>query len=97
MDKKIIVPKVGFEETIDILLTPERFPIAFKNKVDELMEERAFDTREEAEQWVKTTPICFELLYEKGQGLIGIESEAIEYCDLVSPYSGFPIVNENDN
>ena len=97
MENKIIAPADGFEETIDIRLTPERFPIAFKNKVDELMEEGAFNTREEAEQWVKTTPICFELIYEKGHGLIGVESEAIVYCDLVSPYSGALIINEYDD
>lgn len=96
MSNKIIAPKDGLEETINIRLTPETFPIAYKNKVDELMEEGAFDTREEAELWVRTTPICFELIYEKGQGLIGVESEAIENCDLSSPYSGAPIVTEDE-
>lgn len=40
-------------EPIQILLDEHKYPIAFKNKVDELMEQGAFNSREEAENWVK--------------------------------------------
>ena len=36
-------------ETIEVRLDRNKTPISFKNKVDELMEQGAFDTREEIE------------------------------------------------
>lgn len=73
-------------ETIEVTLNRHTNPISFKNKVDELMEEGAFDTREEAEKWVETTPIVLELMYEKHNGLFAVESEAIG-GDVFSPYT----------
>lgn len=93
----IVAPKAGCEEVIEILLTPTKFPIAFNNKVDELMEQGAFNTREEAEHWVQTTPICMEILYEKDSGLFCVESDAIESCCLVSPYTKTDIIYEYIN
>lgn len=75
-------------ETISVLLTPEKFPLAYKEKVDELMEQGAFNTRKEAEQRVQTTPIVIELYYEKHSGLFAVESEALESPGIKSPYSG---------
>lgn len=76
-------------ESIDVLLTKEKFPIAFNNKVEELLEQKAFNTREEAEKWLSTTPIELELYYEKHSGLFGVEAEAMESCSetLCSPYT----------
>ena len=83
--------KINYEnyESISVLLTEEKFPIAFKNKVDELMEQGAFNNIEEAKKWVKTNPIELELYYDKHHGLFGIEAEAVEACgeDFVSPYT----------
>lgn len=92
----INAPKPGFEEVIEVLLTPTKFPIAFKNKVDELMEQGAFKTREDAEQWVQTTPICMEILYEKHSGLFAVESEGLESGGLVSPYTNKEIICEDE-
>ena len=44
--------KVGQEETIAVLLTRKSFPIAFQNKLNELMEQGAFDNEEEATRWI---------------------------------------------
>jgi hypothetical protein len=80
--------KVGQEETIGVLLTRKTFPIAFQNKLNELMEQGAFDNEEDATKWIESTPIVLEIMYEKDNGLFAVESEAIECDTLVSPYSG---------
>jgi hypothetical protein len=81
-------------ETIEVKLDRNKTPISFKHKVDELMEQGAFNTREKAERWVMENPICLELIYEKHSGLFAVESEAIETDSLVSPYSKEPIICE---
>jgi hypothetical protein len=60
------------------------------------MEQKAFDSREEAEHWVQTNPICLEFIYEKHSGLFAVESEAIEANACTSPYSGLDVVSEDD-
>jgi hypothetical protein len=80
--------KVGQEETIGVLLTRKSFPIAFQNKLNELMEQGAFDSEEEATRWIESNPIVLEIMYEKHSGLFAVESEAIESGGIVSPYSG---------
>lgn len=82
-------------EIIEVILNRHKNPISFKNKVDELMEQGAFDTREEAEKWVEETPIALELMYEKHCGLFAVESDAIG-ADICSPYSQEEIVVECD-
>ena len=76
-------------ESINVRLTKWTFPIAFNNKVEELLEEKAFKTREEAEKWLSQTPIELEIYYEKGAGLFGVEAEALESASntICSPYS----------
>lgn len=83
--------KVGQEETIAVLLTRKSFPIAFQNKLNELMEQGAFDSEEEATRWIESNPIVLEIMYEKNWGLFAVESEAIESSCLMSPYSGTEI------
>lgn len=83
--------KVGQEETIAVLLTRKSFPIAFQNKLNELMEQGAFNSEEEATRWIESTPIVLEIMYEKNWGLFAVESEAIESSCLMSPYSGIDI------
>lgn len=79
--------KMGQEEIIEVTLTRDKFPIAFNNKLKELMDCGAFDSEEKAIKWIEETPIVLELMYEKDNGLFAVESEAIESCTLVSPYS----------
>ena len=80
--------KAGEEEIIEVLLTRRTFPIAFQNKLNELMEQGAFDNEEDATKWIESNPIVLEIMYEKDSGLFAVESEAIESGTLVSPYSG---------
>ena len=80
-------------EVIEVILNRHKNPISFKNKVDELMEQKAFDTREEAEKWVEETPIILELMYEKHSGLFAVESDSID-SGVYSPYSKEDIVFE---
>lgn len=96
MEKIVIAPPPGQEEVIEVLLTPTRFPNSYKKKIEELMEQGVFDSQEEAERWVQTTPICLELIYEKHSGLFAVESEAIEANACTSPYSQYDIVSEDE-
>ena len=81
-------------ESIKIKLSRMNTPIAYQNKLDELMECKAFDTQDEAEKWLNETPIELELYYEKGYGLFGVEEEAVEESEIHSPYSGAPLLYE---
>ena len=82
-------------ESINITLSRENTPIAYQNKLDELMDCKAFDTQDEAEKWLSETPIELELYYENGYGLFGVEAEAVENAEIQSPYSGAPILDED--
>ena len=83
-------------ESINITLSRENTPIAYQNKLDELMDCKAFDTQAEAEAWLNETPIELELYYENGYGLFGVEAEAVENTEIQSPYSGTPILDEDE-
>ena len=88
MADKIKVNNADNVETILVILSREKTPIAFQNKVDELMEQGAFVSKEEAIKWIESTPFELELYYEKHSGLFAVETDAIECgADLVSPYT----------
>lgn len=74
-------------ESIEIVLSKEKTPRAYKEKLDELLETKAFNTKEEAEEWLKTAKFDMEIIYEKGNGLFLVESEAIESGGITSPYT----------
>ena len=77
-------------ETVEVRLTPEKYPIAYQNKLDELMEQGAFDTKEEAEKWIRESTFVLELYYQKHHGLFAVESDALEsaFETMSSPYNG---------
>jgi hypothetical protein len=87
--EKIKVNNEDCIESIWITLDERKYPIAHKNKVDELMERGAFNSVEEAKEWVNNTPIELELYYEKDAGLFAVEAEAIDSASesLCSPYT----------
>jgi hypothetical protein len=89
--------KIGQVESIAVLLTRQTFPIAFQNKLDELMSQGAFDNEEDAIKWIESNPIVLEIMYEKDSGLFAVESEAIECGTLISPYSGESIECDNED
>jgi hypothetical protein len=51
--------KMGQEEVIEVRLTRDRFPIAFSNKLKELMDCGAFDSEEKAIKWIEETNTSF--------------------------------------
>ena len=76
-----------YEPIGTIRVTKVRFPIAYENKVEELVSDGL--TRDEAEEKVEGMEIELELYYEKGSGFFAVESEAVECStDIFSPYTG---------
>lgn len=93
MAKNIKINDADCVESINVYLSREKTPVAFQNKLKELMDCKAFDTEEEAIKWIETTPIELELYYETGQGLFGVESEVVEnFYILNSPYSDAKLI-----
>ena len=75
-------------ESINVRLSKDKTPIAFENKVQELLEQGAFDSREEAEKWVSETDFEMEMYYQKDCGLFLVEADAVENdADIYSPYT----------
>jgi hypothetical protein len=75
-------------ETIKIRLDREHTPVAFAAKLKELMDQKAFDTEQEAIDFIESEPIELELYYEYGYGLFAVEADAVETELTSSPYSG---------
>lgn len=88
---KIQINPQGTEEVVEIYLHPLKHPVAFRNKVDELVS--AGMTLEQAEHYLNTTPFVMEVYYAPNQGLFLVESEAIEFNDICNPYDGKTIPN----
>lgn len=86
MKKKILNNADNYEHLCTIKLTKDKFPIAFENKVMELMSECKM-TRDEAEKAIPDMEIELELYYESGYGAFAVDSEAVEAGTIYSPYS----------
>lgn len=76
-----------YEKLCDVVLTKDKFPIAFENKVQELMEDCGY-SREDAEDMVSHMKIELEIYYHKGYGAFCIDSEAVASSTIYSPYTG---------
>ena len=87
--EKIKVNPAEEYESIMITLDEKKYPIAHKMKLEELMEQGAFPSEEEAKEWINTTPIELEFYYEKHSGLFAVEAGAVEDIPhtLCSPYT----------
>ena len=75
-------------EPIMIPLTKETTPIAYNNKIEELIEQGLYATVEEAEKDNQVFQMDCELYYDKHSGLFAVESGAVESGTIYSPYSG---------
>lgn len=75
-------------EPIVITLTKEKTPIAYKNKIEELVEEGAYTSIEEAEKDNPSFEIDCEIYYHKEFGVFAVESDAVESNTIYSPYNG---------
>ena len=74
-------------EPIKIKLSEIENPIAYNNKIEELVEQELYPTIEIAKKNHKEFEIELELYYEKEYGLFAVESEAVESGTIYSPYS----------
>ena len=73
-------------ETISVLLTESKFPIAYAAKLKEL--KKAGMTEEDAKKLIDTSPIELEIYYSPDLGLFAVEAEAIEGgAELADPYT----------
>lgn len=73
-------------EIIELFLSKDKTPIAYQKKVAELI--KSGMTKEEAENFVSTTPFEMEFYYSDDLGLFLVESEAVEEANIIDPYSG---------
>ena len=83
---KLQINPAGTEEVIEVYIDPIKHPVAYSNKLEELIGSGM--TREEAERFILTTPFEMELYYSKDQGLFLVESEPLEYIKVYNPYDG---------
>lgn len=81
-------------ESINILLSKVKTPIAFAKKVAELIE--CGLSEKDAEDFVSTTEIEMEFYYSDGLGLFMVESEIVECCTIIDPYTSIKL-EENDD
>lgn len=76
-------------ESIIVRLSEKETPIAFANKLHELMSQKCFDNIEDAKAWIEETPFEMDVYYEEGKGLFCVESDAVDNSvDIYSPYTG---------
>lgn len=75
-------------ERLIIIVDKEQYPIAYRNKIEELVEQKCYDTIEDAERDNPTFEMDCEIYYDKHSGLFAVECGAVESGTIYSPYSG---------
>lgn len=75
-------------EPIEITISKETTPIAYNNKIQELVEQGAYLTKEDAEKEHPRFIIDCEIYYQKHSGLFAVEEGAVESGTIYSPYDG---------
>ena len=75
-------------EPITIKLDKVNTPIAYGLKIEELVEEGCYPTKEDAEKDNPTFEMECEIYYDKHSGAFAVESGAVESGCVYSPYSG---------
>jgi hypothetical protein len=75
-------------EPIHITITESEQPIAYNQKIDELVEQGAYPNREEAKKKNQVFHFDMEMYYQKHSGLFIVEEGAVESGTIYSPYDG---------
>lgn len=75
-------------EPIHITITESEQPIAYNQKIDELVEQGAYPNREEAKKKNQVFHFDMEMYYQKHSGLFIVEEGAVESGTVYSPYDG---------
>lgn len=94
----VVINKDEKYEPINVVLTKEKTPIAYNNKIKELVAEGCYNNIEEAENDNAMFEIELELYYDQHNGLFAVETEAVDSLrdTLVSPYTGENMIVENE-
>ncbi len=79
------------DQIVNVFLKPNTE--VYKRRKYELVASGMND--DEADDYLSTTPIQLELFYSESQGLWGVESEALDNCEIYNPYSGKEVPNDN--
>ena len=75
-------------EPITIKIDKAHYPIAYRNKIEEMVEQGCYPTIHDAEKDNPTFEMECELYYDKHSGLFAVECGAVESGAIYSPYSG---------
>lgn len=79
-------------EIINITLSETEHPTSYKRKVEDLLRQGFSEVEINK---IMDESIELELIYDPGQGLFAVESEAIADGALHSPYSQIEILEDN--
>ena len=75
-------------EPIVVRIDKNVAPIAYDNKIAELVEQGCYPTKEQAETENPYFELECEIYYEKGYGVFVVEEGAVESGTIYSPYTG---------
>jgi hypothetical protein len=75
-------------EPIHITITESEQPIAYNQKIDELVEQGAYPNRGEAKKKNQVFHFDMEMYYQKHSGLFIVEEGAVEAGTIYYPYDG---------
>lgn len=76
----------NYEHLLNVRLTENKFPIAYKAKLNELIENGL--SEEEAREYLDNSTIELELYYSPNNGLFAVETDAIECgATIYDPYT----------
>ena len=73
-------------ETINVRITEKSHPQVFAKKLEELILSGLSET--DAKEFIETSEFELELYYSPNLGMFAIESEAVEFGEIVDPYTG---------
>lgn len=88
VNTKVKLNGTDYYEPIIVELKESTYPIAYNNKIEELVEQGLYPSVESAKADNPTMPIECEIYYHKHCGLFAVECGAVECGCVYSPYSG---------